>query len=220
MEDSCVHHVEFGVRDGEGMKNHFIEQYRFSLHATRVTKNLKQWVLKSGTGTVLLTQRAPRAQESTLTDPYHVGWDMPNTCLQSGTSNSFDSVFNVALKVKDLSSCIQKLTRSNVEVIQPPQTYRDDQGEISLAIVRSCIGNVVHTIIQDEGYRGTFLPDFVRVKPSAEQIENQLITHFDHVTFACACGQADEVLDWYSRCFGMRRFLINRYFYETYQTLF
>lgn len=31
----------------------------------------------------------------------------------------------------------------------------------------------------------------------------------DHVTLVCPAGGSEEVLNWYGKCFGMNRFLVN-----------
>ncbi|XP_060570858.1 4-hydroxyphenylpyruvate dioxygenase-like protein [Ruditapes philippinarum] len=214
MEDSCVHHVEFCVRDGETLQRTFLQQYKFSLAATRVTKLLKQWVLKSGTATCLITQQIS-SENNQSQDQYFVESEKNFDCKERQQTRKLDTVFNVALKVKNVASSVERLSRSGVKVLRPVEKYSDKFGEISIAVVKSCIGNVVHTLIQDDEYSGIFLPGFNPVDSvhnnvsSEETLAPTLVTHFDHVTFACNCGDTNHILEWYSKCFGMRRFMIN-----------
>ena len=209
MDDCCVHHIEFGVRNGEEFQRKFIQHYKFSLAATRLNKCVRQWLLTSGKCRVLLTQELT----NTADDQYSVGWRHDRSHSVAHKPNEFDSVFNVALKVKNIDKVVDNLSRSSVEVIRPVKSVRDSYGTIRFAVVRSIIGNVVHTLIQDDDYSGFFLPEF---KPETNVCDKSpnleiLVTHFDHVTFACNCGDSNTILDWYARCFGMKRFLINRY---------
>ena len=202
MEDCCVHHVEFGVRNGDEFQRKFASQYKFVLFATRFLSSLKQWVLKSHDATVLVTQPIT---DQLSNDPYFVPWSSESLI---DTSKN-DSVFNVALKVKNVENCVNEMTRSGVTVLKEPQTLKDSQGSVCFAVVKSCVGNVVHTLIQNEDYNGIFLPGFDGLS-SDYDIESPLISHFDHIAFVLQQGQSSEVLDWYSRCFGMKRFLINK----------
>ncbi|WAR21881.1 HPDL-like protein [Mya arenaria] len=208
MQDCCVHHVEFGVRNGEEYLRKFKNQYKFALVATRFTKHLKQWVLLSGTARILLTQQMSPLANS-VSDVYHVPWSRLLQANQEPSLSSIDSVYNVALQVKNIQAITERLSRSGVTIAKPLQTASDNHGEVKLAIVRSCIGNVVHTLIEDAGYKGPFLPQFTPVSDSGDQSQ-KLTTHLDHVTFACDSGDSGRILDWYSNCFGMRRFLISR----------
>ena len=212
MEDSCVHHIEFCVKDGETLQRRFLQQYKFSLASTRVTKHLKQWVLKSGSAIYLLTQPISSDNER-CQDPYFVGSERDLDGTDKQQAEKRDTVFNVALKVKNVANSVERLSRSGVKVLRPVEKYSDKFGEISIAVVKSCIGNVVHTLIQDDKYNGIFLPGFNPVDSVSSQLsgDNILVTHFDHVTFACNCGDSNDILEWYSKCFGMRRFIINRY---------
>ena len=205
MQDCCVHHVEFGVRNGEEFQRRFASQYKFFLAGTRFLSNIKQWVLKSQNATVLVTQ--PLKTEQLSNDPYFVPWQLNiSDCIQT----ELDSVFNVALKVKNIEECINKLTRSGVEVVKEPNTVKDYHGSVRLAVIKSCVGNVVHTLIQSDDYSGEFLPGFDSLKP-VNDVTKQLVSHFDHVAFVLERGDSRKVLDWYSQYLGMRRFLINRW---------
>lgn len=210
MEECCVHHIEFGVRNGDEYVRKFIQHYKFALAAKRYTNLLKQWLLKSGTATVLLTQQCS-TDGTSYNDKYCVGWAAEDqNDGTTGYHSDVDSVYNVALKVKDLAKVLEKLSRSDVRVLKPAARYTDDHGSVNLAVVKSCLGNVIHTLIDDSKYNGVFLPDFIVENDYCGTRSGELVSHFDHVTFACECGDSGRVLDWYSQHFGMRRFLINR----------
>ena len=209
MEDCCVHYVEFGVRNGDENVRRFTQHYKFELAATRKTEQLKQWVLTSGIATVLLTQQELSVVDA-VQDKYSVGWSPGGQNEGSNTSTcAIDSVYNVALKVRDLTKCVDKLSRSGVTILKAITKVADSHGSVRMAMVRSCLGNVVHTLIDDSDYKGVFLPEF-EIEDKYIPGGSELVTHFDHVTFACDCGDSGRIIDWYANNFGMRRFLINK----------
>ncbi|KAJ8316815.1 hypothetical protein KUTeg_004719, partial [Tegillarca granosa] len=198
-----------------------------SIVSERYCDFAKQLVLKSGKACILLTQFLVDLVKDThsdvtlsqkcISDPYIVPWNIFSEHVGDFTHDlsipDFSSVHNVALKVKDVQLCVNRLVKSGGEVIKPMTTVKDGKGEIKIAIVKSCIGNVIHPLIQLDNYTGEFLPHFtdtVGVKNGPASTCDVHISHFDHVTFACTQGSSQEILQWYERCFGMNRFLINR----------
>lgn len=226
MENS-VHHIEFGVTDCELFRRYFVEKYGFSLVSERCSNFVKQLVLKSEKACILLTQFLVDLVKDThsdvtlsqkcISDPYIVPWNIFSGHVGDFTHDfsapDFSSVHNVALKVKDVQFCVNRLVKCGGQVIKPVTTVNDENGEVKIAIVKSCIGNVIHSLIQLDKYTGEFLPHFTDtagVKCGSTTTGDVHITHFDHVTFACTQGSSQEILQWYERCFGMNRFLINR----------
>lgn len=132
-----------------------------------------------------------------------------------------DSVVNVALRVKDVDATLERLVVQGVHILQAVQTLSDASGYVRLCTVKSCVGNVVHTLVDDSNYAGAFLPGFQSVDsveqilvdssdPKCHEISRGDITHVDHIAFACQVGSSASIMHWYERCFGMKRFFINR----------
>lgn len=242
MEDTCVCYSEIGVRNGEEFLQKLEQQYDFHLVATRVTEILKQWVMQSSQVKLLVTEINNVNKEADLAhvvsgdttsdhvcnghtqdDPYFMPWcdfidkhenrichdNMKSVC-------NFDSVFNVAFTISNLETTIEHLKRNGVTILKPIHSVKDRHGEIQLAVVKSCIGNVIHTLIEFRGYNGPFLPHFdtATCRPvleiRSEKLRSVPLSNVDHVAFACKCGQSFGVLEWYETCFGMKRFLVNR----------
>ena len=61
-------------------------------------------------------------------------------------------------------------------------------------------------IMNSKGNRSTFLPGFEHV---SDPPPHPLTTSMDHVTYVCHAGESKRILEWYSHCFGMKRFLVN-----------
>lgn len=224
MEYASVHHIECYVCDGEKLLRTFTSQYNFSLIGKRFCEYAKQWVLKSGHAIFLITQPLiPKG--NTTGDTGGIKSDLNDTYVLTGQNLNFDSknktlskddvmidtVCNVGLKVKSVSACVERVLKTGGNVLKPPTKVCDTHGSVDIAIVKSCVGNVVHTLVQNDNYHGEFLPQFdYETINSTYDIDNQNITHFDHVTFACTTGTSSEVLQWYEDVLGMQRFLMNR----------
>ncbi|XP_064629910.1 4-hydroxyphenylpyruvate dioxygenase-like protein [Lineus longissimus] len=133
-----------------------------------------------------------------------------------------DSVFNVALEVNNVADCVKRVSDNGGEIIRLPRTVRDDDGHVTYATIKSCVGNVLHTLIDSSNYRGVFLPGFSSVNcdqdlPFVNQAENcddnKVTSPFqgiDHVAFALNRGYSRDVMKWYNKVFGMEKFKINR----------
>lgn len=220
MDGYSLHHAEYYVSDGEKLTRELTNKYKFALIAKRSIKSHNQWVLCSGNAKFLITQPktfdvSDAITEDHLEDPY-----ISNQYLSLGKNRAVNSanvskpfvntVSNIALKVKDVKHCVKRVCQAGGEVLKPPNVISDINGSVETAIIKSCIGNVIHTIVDDSKYKGCFLPGFENVDNPYSGCENPLVTHIDHVTFACALGASGRVLDWYEKNLGMNRFYINR----------
>ena len=88
----------------------------------------------------------------------------------------------------------------------------DQYGSIEYACIKSCIGNVVHTLIDLSKYDGPYLPGFQTVESSDRLFskENPIIDSIDHVAFAVSRNESLKAIDWYEKVFGMKRFFVNQ----------
>ncbi|XP_038046247.1 4-hydroxyphenylpyruvate dioxygenase-like protein [Patiria miniata] len=142
-----------------------------------------------------------------------------------------DTVFNVAFEVRDVAETLARAASNGAKVLCQPAVISDptNGGHVTIAAVQSCIGNVVHTLIDSSPYNGVFLPGFVAAGDRSNLIGGSignnskathntslvnggppmcLMSHIDHVTFACPIGSSSEALEFYEKCFGMKRFLL------------
>ncbi|XP_045138764.1 4-hydroxyphenylpyruvate dioxygenase-like protein isoform X2 [Portunus trituberculatus] len=81
-------------------------------------------------------------------------------CCQDQTSHAIDSVFNVALVVRDVDEVTKRVETQGGRVLRKPTILKDSHGQVKYSIVTSCLGNVVHTLIDKQNYSGEFLPGF------------------------------------------------------------
>lgn len=137
-----------------------------------------------------------------------------------------DTVFNVALNVKNVNSLTDRVKMHDASsVIHPPSVVKDNNGEMVFSIIKSICGNVVHTLLNLENYHGYFLPGFTEISnvniyddtySTAIDLVNSNITHVDHVTLACHSGYSGKIIQYYENAFGMEKFKISRYVHFVY----
>jgi 4-hydroxyphenylpyruvate dioxygenase-like putative hemolysin len=219
MDTKCIHHVEFGVQNGLKHVNSFLKQYKFQLAGIRTTPAAKQWLLCTHAVRFLITELT-RDISATYHDPYVHSWSF----LPNGDVPTHDSVFNVALRVKNIDGCVARLAKHNVQIVKPLQTISDHVGSVRVCTIKSCVGNVVHTLVDDSRYSGLFLPGFDSIDNRRDLLLDDQeakecasfspstsdLHHIDHVTLCTHCGSSASVINWYEHCFGMKRFFINR----------
>lgn len=214
MDCCSLHHAEFYVKDGEKLIRELTIKYRFAVIAKRATKFHNQWVLSSGNVKFLVTQPIFKISdviiEGHCEDPYITDFYPPLGIDSTSISVPLvNTVCNVALRVKDVKACVQRVCKAGGIVLKPLHTLSDCNGTVDIAVIKSCVGNVIHTIIDDRNYTGLFLPGFECVDSPQCYNGKPLVTHIDHVTFACSTGSSEYVLHWYENNFGMNRFFIN-----------
>ncbi|KAM9280698.1 4-hydroxyphenylpyruvate dioxygenase-like protein [Cariama cristata] len=190
-------HVPYRQRWAQDLANTF----RFQPVAVRETPRVRQLALRRGSAVFLINERLAPGPASTSSCDFLYDVD-PRPTL--GTAS------NVCLEVDDVPGLCKRLQSWGCSLLVPPTELRDDSGSIIYGVVSSVVGNVSHTLLDRSRYQGPFLPGFQPIQgaPSAtgDGIE---ITHFDHITYVCRRGGARATLDWYQRCFGFHRFLLN-----------
>lgn len=151
--------------------------------------------------------------------------DAINFVLSEGAAER-DTVFNVALEVKDVGKTVDIVKRNNGKIIREPETFADSNGEVESAVIGTPVGNVVHTLLNASGYNGVFLPGFhasdnkmalqeagyvtsTNSPGKKTVLGDRILTHFDHITFACPLGTSQAIMKWYEQCFGFTRFNIS-----------
>ncbi|GFR00866.1 4-hydroxyphenylpyruvate dioxygenase-like protein, partial [Trichonephila clavata] len=211
IPEPVVHHLELCVCDANDTLKR-LQRYGFKLFAKRQTPFCDSLAVKLGRIILVVSQRhyneviqndAIRAEPLTI------------LCCEgnSQTQHSIDTVFNLAFSVKkeDLSKITDNIKSMGGKVIQPPTQVQDEHGALTYAIIKSCCGNVVHTLINKDDYHGPFCTGFELVESdTCEVLDDSTldINYIDHVTFACYSGNSQTIIEFYEKCFGMNRFQI------------
>ncbi|CAF4704260.1 unnamed protein product [Rotaria sp. Silwood1] len=211
-ETSGFHHIEFHTIQSDYLLDLFIRVYGFQLIAKRTTFNYSQWFLKSYECQLLISS----VSNSNINNEINFNgdhYDILTSIILNETTRDFildrDTVFNIALHVKSIQSILDR--NSDVQVLVSHRKAIDEYGSIEYACVKSCIGNVVHTLIDTSQYSGPSLPGFVQVSISEQNAFTQsMINGIDHITFAMPKHSALASVAWYEKVFGMKRFTVNQ----------
>ncbi|UJR21201.1 hypothetical protein I4U23_024298 [Adineta vaga] len=206
------HHIELHTEHPDRLLDLFTRTYNFQLIAKRTTSNYSQWFLKSYDCQLLISSVSNYYLDDII---IHNGedYDILTTILHNDVTRKFianrETVFNVALHVKSVQSILDN--NANVQVLVPRRQAIDKYGIIEYACIKSCIGNVIHTLIDTSKYLGDVLPGFELLSLSREQDSNQLLINgIDHVAFAMPKQSALSSIHWYEKVLGMKRCTVNR----------
>ncbi|NXW55012.1 HPDL protein, partial [Eurystomus gularis] len=185
----------------QGWAQDLASAFRFQPVAVRETPRVRQLALQRGSTVFLVNERLVPGPAGISSHDFLYDVD-PRPTL--GTAS------NVCFEVDDVPGLCKRLQSRGCSLLVPPTEVRDDNGSVTYGVASSVVGNVSHTLLDRSRYGGPFLPGFQPIQgaPSAtgDGIE---ITHFDHITYVCPRGGARVALDWYQRCFGFQRFLLN-----------
>ena len=232
---SRLHHVSLHVSHVGNIANYLVSKLKFDLFAARLTDEVRQFAFRRGAAVFLVNERPPRSA-LTLNGATRVLQDQPTDLQYNNLHNnnnnnnsdnpqgclydvktpySVDTVCNVCFEVQDVERSFRALRDQGCDLLVPPTVVRDSGGSVSYTVVKSIVGNVCHTLIDRTKYEGNFLPGFndiinsgTRVADDADQ--SGTVTHFDHITYACPTNTTSQVMQWYDRCFGFKRFLLDR----------
>ncbi|NXE86223.1 HPDL protein, partial [Menura novaehollandiae] len=185
----------------QGWAQHLANTFRFQPVAVRETPRVRQLALRRKSATFLVNERLAPGPASTSPRDFLYDID-PRPTL--GTAS------NVCFEVDDVPGLCKQLQSQGCSLLVPATELRDDGGSVTYGVVNSVVGNISHTLLDRSRYRGPFLPGFQPIQGAPSAVGDGIeITHFDHITYVCPRGGARAALDWYQRCFGFHRFLLN-----------
>lgn len=225
-----IHHLELCVKDiHETLK--LLRRYGFVPFAKRETARCKQVATRLSSIVFIVSEKNRgfkthnKLLGSITNEHYSVLCSRCENEVSSGDDDDMgdhvDTVFNVALNVKNVNSLTDRVKMHDANsVIHPPSVVKDKNGHISFSIIKSVCGNLIHTLLNLENYHGYFLPGFTEISnvnnyddtySAAIDLINSNITHVDHVTLACHTGYSESIIKYYENAFGMEKFKISRY---------
>lgn len=216
MVGLAVHHIQLAVTDGLIALSKF-QKVGFRLFAQSTYANVRQWALRSGSARFVISEIKNKecdvASESReIKSLSHLPVILPSFMCPKliwESTSQVDTVFNVAFEPVNIEKTLKVASENGAEVLHELSTISDgDVGSVQFAVIKSCLGNVIHTLIDSSQYKGVFLPGFTSA--SDKDTNTSCVTHFDHITFACHEGTMKDVMGWYEQCLGMKRLFINR----------
>ncbi|XP_077482358.1 4-hydroxyphenylpyruvate dioxygenase-like protein [Stigmatopora argus] len=207
-----MHHVSLHVSNVDKVANDLTSKLKFNLIASRLSEKTRQLALRSGSALFVINERTNQSGSRHLNvepEPQH--GKQPAACLYDLPSHHpVDTVCNVCFEVDDIYHSFDALRGLGCSFPVPPTTVRDHKGQVTYAVLSSVVGNVCHTLIDKSQYRGSFLPGFEVHEGGQDQHSQEIVTHMDHITYACPIGTSQQILKWYQQLFGFQRFFIHR----------
>ncbi|GAA34229.2 4-hydroxyphenylpyruvate dioxygenase [Clonorchis sinensis] len=183
-------------------------------------KHESQYSVALGNGSCMLVLN------QTTGPPIH--WRIQPSELSRKLTDSYahrQMPFDIALEVQDVSDVCTRVRhlKGTDWVLVEPLVCSDNRGRITMAVIKSCIGNLFHTLLDTSQYDGPLLPGFtqpeVGVGPEiARELQqctvhsdcaSPVFGHLDHIALACNTGESDSVIQWYKEVFGMKRVAAN-----------
>ncbi|TGZ72017.1 hypothetical protein CRM22_002332 [Opisthorchis felineus] len=213
-----VHHLQFSCQNLWNTCRAFTSGFGFNFHSFMKHENHYSVALQNGSCMLLLNQ--------TTGPPIH--WRIQPSELFRKLANSYahrQMPFDIALEVQDVSDVCTRVRhlKGTDWVLVEPLVFSDNHGRITMAVIKSCIGNLFHTLLDTSQHDGPLLPGFtlpeVGVGPEiARELQqctvhsdcaSPVFRHLDHIALACNTGESDSVIQWYKEVFDMKRVAAN-----------
>jgi len=180
-----------------------VEGYQFREIASRSGAN-REVVLQSGSITFLISERMASKENG-----FDQCYPWLRCSCRNQESHKIDSVFNVCLEVGDVDKTFTSMVNNGSKALHPPRTITTPEGVIRYSVVTSPCDNVIHSLVNTQGFSGVFLPGFKASLTDLRTTSSNMLTKIDHVALVANVGDTKRILDWYSKCCGMERFLIS-----------
>lgn len=114
-------------------------------------------------------------------------------------------VADLAFKVSNLASIIDKAVDLGVKILESPQTRQTSGGTVRTAKIAGWDG-LEHTLIEDAGNNtlGFLLADAEWQNGAIAPVNNSGITDIDHIVLNVAAGELEPAAAWYRNLFGFQ----------------
>ncbi|CAH8578407.1 unnamed protein product [Schistosoma curassoni] len=207
-----VHHVRFATKSLWQTCKTLIKGFGFTLHCLFKCGSEINLVLKSNQSVIMLSEIKTL---SSVHHPFKYHSEISNWYTKR------DGPCDIALEVVDVYEVCERVSRfSGFEnILLEPTTYADYDGKIVLGVIKSCVGDLLHTIVDSSQYKGLFLPGYTSGQSANDDLKealnnngsnpNSFVKYTDHIAIAGDIGDSDTFMNWYKTVFGMKRIFIN-----------
>jgi 4-hydroxyphenylpyruvate dioxygenase len=114
-----------------------------------------------------------------------------------------DFVQDIAFEVDDVDWSYKAALERGAEGWREPATYEDDHGKVRLASIKT-YGDVVHTLVNRDAYKGSFLPGY---RPENQPGDGIGIIEVDHCVGNVELGKMNVWVKWYEDVLGFRNMI-------------
>jgi 4-hydroxyphenylpyruvate dioxygenase len=116
-----------------------------------------------------------------------------------------DGVRDIAFWVDDARDAYAKAIERGATSAREPEVLRDGSGEVVIAAIRT-YGDTIHSIVERRGYKGPFMPGFVKRSSPYLPDETGLL-YVDHCVGNVELGKMNEWVGFYERVLGFHNIL-------------
>lgn len=119
-----------------------------------------------------------------------------------------DHVTDVAFSVNDLDAIVARAVEQGAVVVNPISEETDQDGKIRKATLKT-YGDVMHTLIERDQYKGEFLPGFkphFMKDPLEELLPSPNLLFIDHLVGNQPDDEMVPVVQWYEKALQFHRF--------------
>ncbi|WP_110515282.1 4-hydroxyphenylpyruvate dioxygenase [Herpetosiphon llansteffanensis] len=111
-----------------------------------------------------------------------------------------DGVKDIALEVENATSAFEAALARGATAVLEPTVLESKWGKVVKATIRT-YGDTVHTFVERDGYTGTFMPGYNKVK-NPPKSESTGLAAVDHIVGNVELGKMDEWVNFYARILG------------------
>jgi 4-hydroxyphenylpyruvate dioxygenase len=125
----------------------------------------------------------------------------PGTELSRHVAAHGDGVVDLSLDVPDVPVAVRYARAHGATVLTEPHELTDDDGTVVVAAVAT-YGETRHTLVDRSGYRGVYLPGYVRRGPLAAPPATRFFQAVDHCVGNVELGRMDIWVRFYNEAMG------------------
>lgn len=114
-----------------------------------------------------------------------------------------DFVQDIAFEVDDVDAAWKAATQRGAESWQEPRWIEDDGGRVRIAGIKT-YGDTVHSLINRDGYKGHFMPNYRKENQPGDPIG---IMEIDHCVGNVELGKMNVWVKWYEDVLGFKNLI-------------
>ncbi|KAA8644310.1 hypothetical protein EYZ11_008347 [Aspergillus tanneri] len=119
-----------------------------------------------------------------------------------------DGVKDVAFEVDSVDAVFSAAVSNGAKVVSHSRVLEDDDGSVKVAQIQT-YGQTVHTLVERNAYRGTFLPGYKavdEVDPISQLLPDVPLSRIDHCVGNQDWNEMDKICEYYEKALGFHRF--------------
>jgi 4-hydroxyphenylpyruvate dioxygenase len=117
-----------------------------------------------------------------------------------------DGVHDIAFAVDDAASAWKETTSRGAVSAQEPTELKGDKGILRRSAIHT-YGEVIHSFIDRNDYRGTFAPGYHRIRNPAPAATGQTLLEIDHCVGNVELGDMNRFVDFYRDVLGFAQLI-------------